>query len=81
MTSHPQRIYIDTMVFLNQLINVTHPLHLKSKKFFYDVQNQKYQGITSSFTRSEYLGLIKELIADQIDISPGTPNKRCIKNL
>lgn len=62
------RVYIDTMVFLNHLFNKEHPLHSISARFFLDIENQKYVGITSSFTRSEYLGVIKQLMAEGGDI-------------
>ena len=65
-----EKVYIDTMVFLNQLFNKTHRLHPNSERFFHDIENQKYIGVTSSFTRSEYLAIIKEELACQLNTVP-----------
>jgi predicted nucleic acid-binding protein len=70
MSSTLEKVYIDTMVFLNQLFNKTHRLHSNSERFFHDIENQKYIGITSSFTRSEYLAVIKQELACQLNTVP-----------
>jgi|SRR5215831_504499 len=63
MVAEHKRVYIDTMIFIKHLFNATHPLHSKIENFFNDISNQMYKGITSSFTRSEYLAVIKEILA------------------
>ncbi|HKG87177.1 MAG TPA: hypothetical protein VKA95_02535 [Nitrososphaeraceae archaeon] len=71
--SPAKRIYIDTNVFIKQLYSKTHKYHHKVCTFFKDIQNQKLKGANSSFTKSEYLAVIKELMA--ADLSSAPPQK------
>jgi predicted nucleic acid-binding protein len=59
------------MVFIYQLFNKTHRYHIKSLKLFQDIENQKFMGVTSSLTRSEYLAVIKREVANQLKSVPG----------
>lgn len=74
MSSSDDRIYIDSNVFIKQLLNKEHKLHSKCRKFFYDIENKKFKGITSSFTRSEYLALVKEIIFKYAEASSTQKN-------
>jgi len=51
------------MVFVKFLLDKTHKYHIHCKKFFKDIESQKHIGVTSSFTRTEYLAVMKELVA------------------
>jgi len=54
------KVYVDTNVFVYHLIPISSSRSKKqAKNFFMDIQNQKLKGITSSFTKTEYLAVVK----------------------
>lgn len=59
------RIYIDTMIFVKFLYNTSHKLHPICKKFFHEIQDGKFIGVTSSITRIEYIAVLKKLLAEK----------------
>jgi predicted nucleic acid-binding protein len=71
MAQQLKRVYIDTNIFIFQLFNVKKPfIQSKVQRFFYDIQNQKLIGVTSSFTRSEYFAVAKELLSELLGKFP-----------
>lgn len=63
--SAPVRVYIDTNIFIYHLFNQGTTLSSKARRFFYKIQDGTFRGVTTTFTRSEYLAVIKEEIATQ----------------
>lgn len=74
MCSPNNRLKCDSISRCQQLkkmtIASTHRLHSKIQIFFNDISNQRYKGFTSSFALSEYLVLIKELLAEKTGTIP-----------
>jgi predicted nucleic acid-binding protein len=62
-----QRVYIDTMVFVYRLLRTTHRLYPKSYAFFSDIENQKYVGVTTTFTHAEYRAVVRKLLSEGQD--------------
>ncbi len=60
------------MIFIYQLFNKTNPYHAKSASFFKQIEDEKMIGVTSSFTRSEYLEVIKTELAKASDSIPSS---------
>jgi predicted nucleic acid-binding protein len=54
------RCYIDTSVFIWYLHSAETDGYAKAEKFFKDIADGKYQGVTSTFVRFEYRGYLKE---------------------
>ena len=65
MTQIQEVVYIDTMVFAYRLLPNPNYGNLasQSSSFFDDVDAGKYQGITSTFTITEYQGIVKRVIS------------------
>ncbi len=53
------------MTFVYQLVNVTYKLNPNAQRFFTDIEQQKFKGITSSFVKTEFLSVMKRLLAEQ----------------
>lgn len=58
----PPRAYIDTMVFIYHFKR--HGLTNKADKFFHDIESGKFAGVTTSFTITEYLGVMKKVLTE-----------------
>ena len=61
----PPRAYIDTMVFIYHF--KSHGLTSKADRFFHDIENGKYAGVTTSFTITEYLGVMRKALTEVRD--------------
>jgi predicted nucleic acid-binding protein len=65
VTQVPEVVYIDTMVFAFRLL--PNPNYGKSANqstsFFDDLDAGRYRGITSTFTRIEYSGIVKRVVS------------------
>jgi len=68
--SSPALVYIDTMLFVYELIknpnrsdNVAN-LASKANKFFQDIVNGIYEGVTTTFTELEYKGVVKRALSN-----------------
>ncbi|MDH3657383.1 MAG: hypothetical protein OEM77_04520 [Nitrosopumilus sp.] len=70
MSEPPIRVYLDTNTFVHYLIKNKPPLGPKVESFFQDIESQKYLGVTTTFTISEYLGVVKEIVAEKENKSP-----------
>ena len=60
-------VYIDVQVFAYRLIpNPTYGQKLfeQSRKFFEDISHGVFQGITSTFTETEYRGVVKRVLSN-----------------
>lgn len=76
MSQQLKRVYIDANIFIYQLFKVNKPvIQSKVQRFFYDVQNKKLVGVTSSFTRSEYFAVAKALLCEMLG---KVPNKQTL---
>jgi predicted nucleic acid-binding protein len=66
--SNPPLVYIDASVFGYRLLphdnNKLRSIQ-KSKGFFEDIEKTKYNGIISTVTELEYIGMVKRLISKQ----------------
>jgi predicted nucleic acid-binding protein len=58
----PPKTYIDTMVFIYHFMK--HGLSSKASKFFKDIEKGKYAGVTTSFTITEYLGVMRKALTE-----------------
>lgn len=63
MSAPPQRLYIDTSVFIWYLHSGKTDGYSKADKFLQDIASGKYQGVTSNFAKLEYQGVMKEMKA------------------
>lgn len=45
-------------------------LHKLSLQFFLDIENGSYEGVITSFTQSEYIAVMKELLSQRIGAPP-----------
>jgi predicted nucleic acid-binding protein len=64
------KAYIDTMVFIYHFKK--HGLTPKANNFFKDIERGKYAGVTTSFTVTEYIGVMREALTEATD-KPSTP--------
>lgn len=58
----PPKAYIDTMVFIYHFMS--HRLSSKANGFFEDIQKGKYAGVATSFTITEYLGVMRKALTE-----------------
>ncbi len=60
------------MVFVYYLTRREGTSHSQATRFFRDVNNQKYKAVTTTFTRSEYISVLKAVLAETSG-SPPSP--------
>jgi len=58
----PPKAYIDTMVFIYHFKQ--HALTPKANNFFKDIEKGKYAGVTTSFTITEYIAVMRKALAE-----------------
>jgi len=58
----PPKAYIDTMVFIYHFKR--HGLTSKADRFFKDIEKGAYAGVTTSFTITEYLGVMRKALTE-----------------
>lgn len=68
--SSPERVYVDTNVFVHHLFATPNDpkegeFVRRTTMFFLDVEKQKYKAVTSTFTLTEYRGVMKRIISDR----------------
>ena len=68
------------MNFIYFLINTRHPINNKVTLFFQDVENQRYVGVTSTFTKSEYLGVARQILAGRNNQDPNASDMGRVEN-
>jgi predicted nucleic acid-binding protein len=64
----PPKAYIDTMVFIYHFKK--HGLTFKANKFFKDIEKGKYAGVTTTFTISECIGVMRKVLTEARDRPP-----------
>jgi len=72
-------VFIDTMVFVYHLAKRNPSLALKAKAFLKDIEDGKYQGAVTTFIITEYLGVMKELLAISKGRPPNKPEEDIIR--
>lgn len=65
MSQQTQKIFIDTNIFLYHLFDKSSSYAQKSAKFFKEIENSVFIGATSSFTRSEFLAVVKRKLCEK----------------
>ncbi len=68
--SPTDKVYIDTMVFVYFLTLSGGFLYSRATRFMQSLQNQKFIGVLSTFTMTEYTGVIKEILAETFKRPP-----------
>lgn len=68
------------MNFIYFLISANHNLNSKVTLFFDDIENARYVGVTSSFTKSEFLGVAKQILAEQNNQDPSNSDMGTVEN-
>lgn len=58
------KVYIDTMVFVYFLTLTGGFLYSRATRFMQAMQNQKFIGVISTFTMTEFAGVMKEILAE-----------------
>lgn len=66
----PERVYVDTMVFVYHLWSRKPFLAAKTKLFFEDVDKGKYKAVTSTFTKTEFVGVLKLILSEAFGKTP-----------
>lgn len=62
--SPTDKVYIDTMVFVYFLASTGGFLYSRATRFMQAMQNQKFIGVMSTFTMTEFVGVMKEILAE-----------------
>jgi len=75
----PPKTYIDTMVFIYHFMQ--HGLSSKANKFFQDIEKGKYAGVTTSFTITEYLGVMRKALTEARNKPPTSADVSKLRKL